>query len=555
MEKISKIQVSRAAACALFTIVLVACGGGGGGGAYFPLGAASSAASTDSASTTADATSESSVTDTSTSVEQSQPTPSDSIVASASVEARCVTPRTGIDPTTGDPYLDKRGSLASEKSWVRAWIDETYLWYDEVPVVSAKDYATPVAYFDVLKTSALSASGKPKDRFHFSVSTEEANANSQGAEIGYGMTLAFINGAPPRDLRVAYVEDDSPAAGKVTRGDRLLKVDGIDVVNASSNADIDQINAALTPPSAGESHIFMLQASDGTVRSQITMAIAAINRNPVPLAGYFNLASGQRAGYILFNEHSERAEYDLVGAMLYLQALRLSDLVIDMRYNGGGIVAIASELAYMVAASPTRDLSAKPFEEFNANKKNPFKWLLGDAKVPVLDVPFYSQTLGISAQQGYALPQLGLSHVTVLAGPDTCSASEAVINGLRGVGVTVDIVGGTTCGKPYAFNPKDNCGTTYFAIQMQGVNAQKFGDYGGGFAPTCAVIDDFNFQLGDSREARLREALAMMNGYSCPTPALAKGGDVIRAKAEAERAPYLRRSPLREIQWLGRPQR
>ena len=92
----------------------------------------------------------------------------------------------------------------------------------------------------------------------------------------------------------------------------------------------------------------------------------------------------------------------------------------------------------------------------------------------------------------------------MLAGPDTCSASESVVNSLRGVGVTVNLVGGATCGKPYGFFPQDNCGTTYFAIQFQGVNQQGFGDYGDGFAPTCAVADDFGHALGDPAEAGSR---------------------------------------------------
>jgi len=51
----------------------------------------------------------------------------------------------------------------------------------------------------------------------------------------------------------------------------------------------------------------------------------------------------------------------------------------------------------------------------------------------------------------------------------------------------VNVVGGTTCGKPYGFIPKDNCGTTDYAIQFQGSNEQGFGANGDGIAPTCAV--------------------------------------------------------------------
>ena len=81
------------------------------------------------------------------------------------------------------------------------------------------------------------------------------------------------------------------------------------------------------------------------------------------------------------------------------------------------------------------------------------------------------------------MPTLNLATVYVLTGAGTCSASEAIINGLRGVGVQVIEVGSTTCGKPYGFYPQDNCGTTYFSIEYKGVNDMGFGDYTDGFSP------------------------------------------------------------------------
>ena len=110
----------------------------------------------------------------------------------------------------------------------------------------------------------------------------------------------------------------------------------------------------------------------------------------------------------------------------------------------------------------------------------------------------------------------------------------------------------TTCGKPYGFFPQDNCGITYFSIQFQGVNQQGFGDYGDGFAPTCAVADDFGHALGDPAEARLAAALALRSGGGCPAASKAESA---RQKAEAAGAPYLRRSPLREIRLLEPPAR
>ena len=107
------------------------------------------------------------------------------------------------------------------------------------------------------------------------------------------------------------------------------------------------------------------------------------------------------------------------------------------------------------------------------------------------------------------------------------------MNSLQGVGVQVIQVGTTTCGKPYGFYPQDNCGTTYFSIEFQGVNARSFGSYSDGFVPTpgmtasvgndfklpgCVVQDDFTHALGDQNESLLFSALSYRATGSCGTP-------------------------------------
>ena len=131
----------------------------------------------------------------------------------------------------------------------------------------------------------------------------------------------------------------------------------------------------------------------------------------------------------------------------------------------------------------------------------------------------------------------------VLSGPGTCSASEAVINGLRGIDVEVVLVGATTCGKPYGFYPQDNCGTTYNTVQFRGVNAKGFGDYADGFTPAnapgaastkipgCAVEDDFAHQFGDPAEARLAAALGYREEGSCPAVTAASAPPVLAKRS------------------------
>lgn len=522
MRNVPKMGVARCAlgvAALAVVLLLGACGGGGGGGGgvALPLAAAPEPAAPSG----------------------------DPIVASASVAGQCAAPRGGIDPDTGAAFPDQLGSQTAEKNWLRAWIDETYLWYDEVPkTLVAVEYATPTAFFNVLKTPLLTASGRPKDRFHFTADTSEYRALSQGGvEIGYGLELAFLSAAPPRDIRVAFTEPGSPAAqATLGRGLKLIEIDGIDVV---AGADVAGLNAALSPTRVGETHSFKLQAADGSVQST-SLTAAAVTRTSVQNVKTIGTASGP-VGYMLFNDHTATAEAQLISAITQLKAASITDLVIDMRYNGGGYLDIASELAYMVATpAATRGTI---FEVLHFNSKNPFRITATQATVP-----FHATTRGFSTSAGQPLPQLGLSRVTVLAGPDTCSASESVINSLRGVGIAVNLVGGATCGKPYGFYPQDNCGTTYFAIQFQGVNQQGFGDYGDGFAPTCAVADDFGHALGDSAEARLAAALTLRSTGACPATPSASKSELARAKAEAGGTPYLLRSPLRENRIVSRPE-
>jgi hypothetical protein len=182
--------------------------------------------------------------------------------------------------------------------------------------------------------------------------------------------------------------------------------------------------------------------------------------------------------------------------------------------------------------------AGKVFERLLYNDRNPFNRSAAGSSTP-----FHDRTQGFSGPAGRSLPSLDLGRVFVLTSADTCSATEAVINGLRGAGVTVHLIGETTCGKPYGFFPRDNCGTTYFAIQFQGVNHLGFGDYADGLAPTCTVADDFSRPLGDPSENQLEVALGYIASGRCSEPV---GARPRHLQAAGAAAPVLVRSPWRE---------
>ena len=450
----------------------------------------------------------------------------------------CASPRTGTDPATGKAYLDKLGGVLDENNWLRSWSNDLYLWFGEITDQDPGGYSTTAAYFKVLKTMAKTPSGADKDKFHFTYPSDQWYALSVGgSQAGYGADWEVLASQPPRSVVVGYTEPGSPAeAAGLVRGDAVIAIDGIDMVNSNVQSEIDALNAALFPSATGQSHVYTVQDPGAAGTHDVTLVSANITTHPVQDVKTLATASGT-VGYMLFNDHLATSEAALVTAFTTLAGSGLSDLVIDIRYNGGGYLDIASEVAYMVAGpGPT---TGQTFELTQFNSKYPnTDPVTGQAITPT---PFHTTTQGFSTTSGQALPTLNLPRVFVLTGHGTCSASEAIINSLRGVGVEVIQVGSTTCGKPYGFYPQDNCGTTYFTIEFRGVNALGFGDYTDGFSPQneppatngsfvgvslpgCSVADDFSHALGDPAEGRLAAALAYrLNGGSCPVPATGIG--------------------------------
>ncbi len=450
---------------------------------------------------------------------------------------KCAAPRMGTDPITNVVYPDRAGSLLDENNFLRSWSNDLYLWYSEIADQNPANFSTALLYFKVLKTTALTATGSEKDKFHFAYATSDWEGRAlTGSSAGYGAQWIVLNGTPPRSqvVTVAYTDPNTPAtaaAANLMRGEVVIAVDGVDLVDSASQAQVDMVNAGLSPSAAGQSHTFVIQDQQGAQRT-ITMVSANVTSTPVQNVHTIATATGN-VGYMLFNDHLATSEKGLYDAFTTLAGQNVTDLVIDIRYNGGGYLDIASEVGYMVAGPTTT--AGKTFELVQFNSKHPVTDpVTGSAIAPT---PFLTTSQGFNSgllASGVALPHLDLARVFVLTGPETCSASEAVINGLRGAGVNVIQIGSTTCGKPYGFYPEDNCGTTYFSIEFRGVNNANFGDYTDGFSPQntqpsstptgvllpgCSIADDFSHQLGDAAEARLAEALSYRANGMCASPA------------------------------------
>ena len=430
------------------------------------------------------------------------------------------------------------GSLQTEKAWVRAYVDAAYLWYNEVPSVNADlpEYSKDTAsgflpsiedYFSALKVDS-------KDRFSFTYSTKALESLFQGGvSVSHGITFHLGSTSPPRQIRVADVEPGSAAAAAgLLRGDTLVSVDDASA-DDSTAAGITKLNAGWIG-SDGVPHRFVFSRG-GAQLPVITLTGKALTSNPVPETSTFTRGSAV-VGYIRFNDHNAPSEAKLVTSITRLRDAKASELVLDLRYNGGGFLYIASQLGYMIAG-PQRT-AGKTFMKLKYNAKR----AEDNAQAPT---PFLSQTL-----TDETLPTLNLSRVFVLTTHGTCSASEAIINGLEGVGVQVVRIGTQTCGKPYGYSGKDNCGISYFPIEFSGVNDKGYGDYANGFEPTCKVADDLDHKLGDPAEAQLATALSFRDTGACP----AASSRAVPAQLKAEPVGLVRH-PVRTNAFLMGGQR
>jgi carboxyl-terminal processing protease len=454
----------------------------------------------------------------------------------ANFEAQCISPRAGTN--------DRTGSAFTEKMFLRSWTNELYLWYNEItPEPNPNLTADVQDFFDLLKTPQQTPSQQPKDRFHFTFDTAQWIALSQGGQsIGYGAEIMIVgDGLPPRRAFVAFVEPGTSASNAgVTRGMEVVSINGVDFVNDTTRAGVDTLNAAFFPSAANQTFSWVFKRPNGGANLTASLTSANITHKPV-LVTKTIAQNGKNIGYMVFNDHIGTAEGQLFDAINTLQSV--DDLILDIRYNGGGFLDIANELAFMIAGQGST--TGRIFERLVFNNKNLTRNpVSGELLAP--GTPFHTTVQGLPGSTktpGTPLPTLGLSRVYVITGPNTCSASESIINGLRGVGVEVFLIGSTTCGKPFGFYPQDNCGTTYFSIQFQGVNDMGQGEYPDGFAAQnqtgassiklagCSVADDLLHELGDESEGRLKAALDFrasgnLNASCPPASGFSPGGQL-----------------------------
>ena len=302
-------------------------------------------------------------------------------------------------------------------------------------------------------------------------------------------------------LSIAYVHQGSPAwlAG-MRRGDTIYRVNG--VVLSSSNYKY-YMDALYFSPSGTYSFAFVRNA-DMNERYEAQVTTDVYRYNPVLYSAIFGEGE-HKIGYLVLENFDLDAQDFVVDIIQQFKDNAITDLILDLRFNPGGAVAQSRYLASAIAGTAHLD-DVFVQVKFRGNKQQTWKFRGG---------PNDQDGLGIA-------PDLGLKRLYVIGSENTASASELIINGLRGIDFPVYLYGSQTEGKNVGMTTTQTTfeGTTYLfsPITFRVANAKGFGDYPDGFKPDVMVnnqnssyaddIDNtFPYSFGDWEDMGFNKAL------------------------------------------------
>ena len=425
---------------------------------------------------------------------------------------------TGFDDLGGQPTAC---SNDGQKTFVLDALYDWYLWNDLLPAnIDIADYATPESLvFEVTTTyGPQDALGQPIDRFS-SVGSLQADQEffGEGRYEGFGFSWREENG----EMRMTGVFADSPAAAAgIARGQTVVTLDNRSYGEIVAN---EGIGAFLDNNAAVEFEIRELDNSTFVV--QITKGIVTID--PVPQSRIIELGPGvPPVGYMELRSFISTADpvFDQVFADFI--AAGVQDVVIDMRYNGGGLVSTAKLLGDYLGGFANDGLL---FSEtiFNADR-NP-------------EIPAEQRLSYFSGRAN----SIDITRLIVIATRATASASELITNSLDPY-ADVWIVGDNTFGKPVGQVGIEFCEKILRPTAFRTVNADGFGDYFDGLPVNCAASDVLEFPVGSENDPSLFAALSISETGGCPIAPAAQGelAPVIRPEI---RYPDVRGNSAREL--------
>ena len=351
-------------------------------------------------------------------------------------------------------------SVGNINQWVYRSMQDYYLFADQVPIVDPLDYNSPSDLLRDLRFNELEPFSNIRD------SVAQKSLSVEGMEFGFGYRWGRDS---ERNLRILNVYSDSPfGRAGVKRGDIFHSLGGVIDAELSNEQFFDFIGTEDEPLPAEWAFV------DGETGELETFSATQTNFkvNTVAFTDVFrNSEFDGRTGYIVFNKFLNTSFEELNDAIAELRRRNITELVLDLRYNGGGSVAVAEHL---VAQLSGNQLTGQVLSRRRFN--NTYRHLDRD-----------NQFQDVS-------PSLDLSRVIVLTTADTASASELVINSLQPY-LPVITIGERSLGKPFISNRREFCGRSLNAMNSQSVNATDT-SVAGGIDAMCFANDDRTRDFG-----------------------------------------------------------
>jgi len=376
-------------------------------------------------------------------------------------------PPSGQTPPPPAPPVETPGgaecSVSAQNAWVYDSLQDFYLFYDEVPQLDPDTFDSPEAVLEA---------GRFLERDPFSFLTDVGGnslAFDEGRDFGLGFEARFDD---QRRVFASLVQPQSPLGlAGLERGDRIVDIDGRDPAETLRDRTYVSENLVGVPERPGRS-LWTIEPRNGGASRQIEVVAAEFAIQTVPYTAVLsNAAFDGVVGYLVFTSFLGTSEDELDAVFADFAARGVTELVLDLRYNRGGFIRVAASLASRIAGNA---LAGERLYDYQFNDKYRQKdFTLAFA--PVTD-------------------SLDLSRVIVLTTPSTASSSEIVASGLAPY-IEVVTVGSRTAGKPYVQSANDRCGARLFAVEAEGVNADRVSVFGG-IEPTCSAQDDLSADFG-----------------------------------------------------------